>query len=148
MLLLALLIAAPAANLHELPGEVPAGAARYTVLIAGSPAGQQAVWSEGGKLRAFFQYNDRGRGPKTWTTLAVRDGVLVSEETTGNDYMKNPVQETFSIAQGTASWKSCGTAWMRPAPATTSGRGKRKSKRRCPQKGPNSRSASASTRNL
>lgn len=106
MLLLALLIAAPAANLPELPKEVPAGAARYTVLIAGSPAGQHAVWSEGGKLRAFFQYNDRGRGPKTWTTLAVRDGVLVSEETAGNDYMKNPVQETFSIAQGTASWKS------------------------------------------
>jgi hypothetical protein len=62
-LLLALLIAAQATNVPELPKEVPASATRYTVLMAGLPAGQHAVWSEGGKLRAFFQYNDRCRGP-------------------------------------------------------------------------------------
>jgi imidazolonepropionase-like amidohydrolase len=106
MLLLALLIAAQVPNVPELPKEVPASATRYTVLMASSPAGQHAVWTEGGKLRAFFQYNDRGRGPKTWTTLVVQDGLLVSEETDGNDYMKSPVHETFSLAQGTASWKS------------------------------------------
>lgn len=104
--LVALLLAAQASNVPELPKEVPAGATRYTVLMAGLPAGQHAVWTEGGKLRAFFQFNDRGRGPKTWTTLVVQDGMLVSEETEGNDYMKSPVHETFSLAQGTASWKS------------------------------------------
>jgi hypothetical protein len=48
---------------------------KYTVLMMGLPAGQQALWPEGGKLRAFFQFNDRGRGPKTYSTLALRDGV-------------------------------------------------------------------------
>src|SRR4030088_230350 len=106
MILPALLLAVQAVNVPELPKEVPATAAMYTVTMMGLPAGQHAVWTEGGKLRTFFQYNDRGRGPKMWTTLAVKDGLLVSEETEGNDYMKSPVHETFSLAQGTASWKS------------------------------------------
>ncbi len=114
MLLLSLLIAAQATNVPELPKEVPASATYYTVLIAGLPAGQHAFWIEGGKLRAFFQYNDRGRGPRTWTTLAVQDGLPVSEETEGNDYMKSPVHETFSLAQGTASWKSKAEEGSRP----------------------------------
>jgi imidazolonepropionase-like amidohydrolase len=106
MLALALLIAAPAANVPELPKDVPASAARYTVTIMGLTAGQQAVWSEGGRLRAFFQYNDRGRGPKTYSTLALQDGVPQSEEVEGNDYMKDAVSEKFSLRDGTASWKS------------------------------------------
>lgn len=65
MVVLALLLAAPAANLPELPKDIPASATKYTVTIMGVPAGQQAVWTEGDRPRAFFQYNDRGRGPKT-----------------------------------------------------------------------------------
>ena len=104
--ILSLLLAAPS-NLPALPSDVPANATRYTVLIMGAPAGQQALWgSPGGKLRAFFQYNDRGRGPKTYTTLTLRDGLPVSEETDGNDYMKDAVSERFSLADGVASWKS------------------------------------------
>src|SRR4051812_9327090 len=106
MPLFALLLAAQAATLPELPKDVPAAATRYSVLIMGAPAGHQAVWSEGGKLRAFFQYNDRGRGPKTYTTLSLQDGVPVSEAVEGNDYMKDAVHETFSVQGGVASWKS------------------------------------------
>ena len=106
MLILALLIAAPAANVPELPKEVPASSTRYTVNLMGQPAGQQAVWTEGGRLRAFFQFNDRGRGPKTWSTFVLQEGIPVSTNVTGNDYMKDAVQETFQLKDGTASWKS------------------------------------------
>src|SRR5262249_20806935 len=106
MLLPALLIAAQAANVPELPKDVPATATRYTVLIMGQTAGQHAVWTEGGRLRAFFQYNDRGRGPKTYSTLTLRDGIPVSEQIDGNDYMKDAVSESFSNKDGAASWKS------------------------------------------
>ncbi|MGZ6141728.1 MAG: amidohydrolase family protein, partial [Myxococcales bacterium] len=105
-MLVALLIAAGAANVPEMPKEVPAAAARWTVSLLGQPAGQQAVWTEGGKLRAFFQFNDRGRGPKTWSTWSLRDGLPVDEVTDGVDYMKRPVHETFSIEGAAASWKS------------------------------------------
>jgi imidazolonepropionase-like amidohydrolase len=106
MLLLALLLAAQPANVPELPKEIPAAATRYSVTVMGLTAGQHAVWTEGGRLRAFFQYNDRGRGPKTYSTVSLQDGVPVSEQIEGNDYMKDAVNETFSLKDGTASWKS------------------------------------------
>jgi len=106
MTVLALLFAASAANVPDLPKDVPASAVKYTVTIMGQPAGQHAVWSEGGRLRAFFQYNDRGRGPKTYSTLSLRDGVPVSEVVEGNDYMKDAVSETYALEDGTATWKS------------------------------------------
>src|SRR3954467_11402719 len=106
MLLPALLLAAQAANVPDLQKDVPATATKYTVTIMGAVAGQQAVWTEGGRLRAFFQYNDRGRGPKTYSAVTLQDGVPVSEEVEGNDYMKDPVRETFSVRDRTASWKS------------------------------------------
>ena len=106
MLLPALLLAAQAVNVPELPKEIPATAAMYTVTMMGLPAGQHAIWTEGGKLRAFFQYNDRGRGPKTDSTFVLQDGLPISEQVVGNDYMKDPVSETFSLKDGVASWKS------------------------------------------
>ena len=106
MIIPALLLAAQASNVPELPKDVPSTATRYSVVVMGLPAGQQAVWTEGGRLRAFFQYNDRGRGPKTYTTISLQDGIPVSEQIDGNDYMKDAVSETFSLQAGTASWKS------------------------------------------
>ncbi len=106
MTLFALLVAAQAANVPELPEDVPAGAAKYTVLMMGLPAGQQAVWTEAGKLRVFFQLNDRGRGPKTYATIALQDGVPVSQLVEGHDYMHSTVRETFSLQGGVASWRN------------------------------------------
>ena len=106
MLLPALLLAAQASNVPELPKDIPPAATKYSVTMMGLTAGQHAVWSEGDRLRAFFQYNDRGRGPKTYSTMSLKGGVPVSEQIEGNDYMKDAVSETFSTKGGAASWKS------------------------------------------
>jgi imidazolonepropionase-like amidohydrolase len=108
MILLALLLAAQPANLPEVPKDVPQDAARETILMMGIAAGQQAVWTTpDGKLRTFYQYNDRGRGPKTYSTITFgKDGVPATQVIEGNDYMKDPVDERFSVEDGVASWKS------------------------------------------
>ncbi len=108
MILLALSLAAAAANVPELPKDVPASATLYHVRLLDQLAGQMASWSTpDGKLHAFFQFNDRGRGPKTYSTLTLGpSGVPIAEETHGNDYMKDPVHESFALRDGVASWKN------------------------------------------
>jgi len=108
MTMLALLLAAQAVNVPELPRDIPKNAVMYTVLMMGLPAGQQAVWTEGDRLRAFYQYNDRGRGPKTYSTLVLENGLPIREEIEGNDYMKDPVRETFLVEGAAARWKNKG----------------------------------------
>lgn len=91
-----------------LPADIPANAERYSLLIMGNLAGQQAVWTASdGTLHIFFQFNDRGRGPKTTSILKLdANGVPVSEVITGNDYLKSPVNENYSLAAGLAHWKN------------------------------------------
>jgi imidazolonepropionase-like amidohydrolase len=113
MLIALLLLAAPAAvpaNVPVLPEDVPKTAQMYDVQMLEKPAGQLAVWRDpAGKLHSFFQYNDRGRGPKTYETVAVdRSGVPLSVQIQGNDYMKDAVQETFSVDGSVARWKNKG----------------------------------------
>jgi imidazolonepropionase-like amidohydrolase len=64
---------------------------KYTVIMAGHPAGLQTVNVESAKRTVDFEYNDRGRGPKTHTVMGPR-----SMTTTGVDYLKAPVNETFA----------------------------------------------------
>ena len=91
-----------------LPADIPASAERYSVLLTGNLAGQQAIWmASDGTLHTFFQFNDRGRGPKTTSILKLDpSGVPVSETVTGNDYLKSPVNENYSVEAGTARWKN------------------------------------------
>jgi imidazolonepropionase-like amidohydrolase len=91
-----------------LPANIPVDARRSSVLTMGNLAGHQAVWTTpDGKLHAFFQFNDRGRGPKTTTVYALdKDGLPISISTVGNDYLKTEVSEDFSAANGTAHWKN------------------------------------------
>lgn len=91
-----------------LPPDIPATAARYSVLLTGNSAGQQAVWTAAdGSLHMFFQFNDRGRGPRVTSVLKLDEqGVPLSETVTGNDYLKSPVHETYAREAGTAHWKS------------------------------------------
>jgi imidazolonepropionase-like amidohydrolase len=91
-----------------LPADVPSSAERYSFLMMGNLAGQEAVWTASdGTLHIFFQFNDRGRGPKTTSILKVGpDGIPVSEVITGNDYLKSPVNENYSLEAGTARWKN------------------------------------------
>ncbi len=98
----------PQSAVPALPADIPASAERYSFLLMGNLAGQQAVWTASdGTLHVFYQFNDRGRGPKT-TSIYTLDasGMPVSESTTGNDYLKAPVNETFSFINGTARWKN------------------------------------------
>jgi imidazolonepropionase-like amidohydrolase len=91
-----------------LPADIPSTAERYSVLLMGNLAGQQAVWTASdGSLHVFFQFNDRGRGPKTNSILKLdASGIPLSEVITGNDYLKSPVTENYSLEAGTARWKN------------------------------------------
>jgi imidazolonepropionase-like amidohydrolase len=108
MILLALLVAAAPPNVPKLPDDVPASATFYDVELLEKLAGQMAAWNTpDGKLHVFFQFNDRGRGPKTYTTLSLDEsGIPRAEETEGNDYMKDAVRESFAVQDGVASWKN------------------------------------------
>ena len=91
-----------------LPANIPADAERWSVLSMGNLAGQQASWkTPEGKLYAFFQFNDRGRGPKIMTVATVDANGFPSQEVIdGNDYYKTQVHEEFSNENGNAHWKS------------------------------------------
>ena len=100
--------APPQSAAPALPADIPATAERYSMLLMGTVAGQQAVWTASdGTLHIFFQFNDRGRGPKTTSVLKLdANGIPVSEVVTGNDYLKSPVDENYSLEAGTARWKN------------------------------------------
>ena len=78
------------------------------ILIQGNAAGTQTVGDAAdGATRVEYSYNDRGRGDHivaTWKLDA--NGVLVDYTGTGNDYMKAPVEERFTLKDGKATWKS------------------------------------------
>lgn len=95
-------------SVPALPADIPASAQRFSVMIMGNPAGQQAVWTASdGTLHLFYQYNDRGRGPKTTSILTLdANGVPTSEVVEGNDYLKSAIQEKYSLQDGKATWKN------------------------------------------
>ena len=96
---------------------VAASAVRHDViLIQGNESGNQTVATAAdGTVRAEYSYNDRGRGDHivaTWKTDA--NGVPVEYSASGNDYMKAPVEEHFSLADGVATWKSRAESGSKP----------------------------------
>jgi imidazolonepropionase-like amidohydrolase len=97
-----------ASAVPALPADIPASAERYSFLMMGNLAGQQAVWTApDGALHLFFQFNDRGRGPKTTSILKLDPaGIPISETIEGNDYLKSSVSEAFTLAAGAAHWKN------------------------------------------
>jgi imidazolonepropionase-like amidohydrolase len=110
----------PAASaVPALPADIPATAERFTFLMMGNQAGQQAVWTASdGMVHLFFQFNDRGRGPKTTSILKLdSNGVPISETITGNDYLKSTVDETFTNTNGIAQWKNTAEKGEKKVPA-------------------------------
>lgn len=94
---------------NDPPAEVPTNARLSTFLMMGNKAGQQAVWrTDDGVTHVLFEFNDRGRGPRTVTEYHFDDqGNVASVHTIGHDYMKSSSEETFTrAADGTASWKN------------------------------------------
>lgn len=84
---------------------------RYTVLMSTNPAGTQVVTTRGNEVTVDYEYNDRGRGPKTHTVITLDDrGVPLTMVTTGNEYMKQPVEERFTTEGELAKWKNSAEA--------------------------------------
>ncbi|MBV8516863.1 MAG: amidohydrolase family protein [Acidobacteria bacterium] len=85
----------------------PESVTRSTVLMASNTAGSQVVHRNGNELTVDYEFNDRGRGPKTHTVMHLdARGVPESVEITGNDYLKQPIEEHFDTTNGVASWKN------------------------------------------
>ena len=97
-----------ASAVPALPADIPPSAERYSLRIMGNLAGQQAAWTApDGTLHLFLQFNDRGRGPKTTSILKLDSaGTPLSETIQGNDYLKSPVDELFTNANGATHWKN------------------------------------------
>ncbi len=74
------------------------------------------VYNPGGHIDCTFEFNDRGRGPKIAAHYVVAsDGLLLSVDETGNDYLKVPVDEHFAVKDGIAVWKSTSENGQAPA---------------------------------
>jgi hypothetical protein len=78
----------------------------YSVVNKGKVTGGQKVWQTGpNEFHYNYHYNDRGRGDSTETTVITNTtGLIVSQQSTGVDYYKNPFTENFSIAGDSATW--------------------------------------------
>jgi cytosine/adenosine deaminase-related metal-dependent hydrolase len=85
---------------------------RYSVLMLGKHAGSQTSNVKPDGAREFaFEYSDRGRGPKLTTSIRLdAEGIPVSLNTVGNDYLKAPVAESFTFENGVARWKNTAEA--------------------------------------
>jgi imidazolonepropionase-like amidohydrolase len=89
--LAALLAVALAACAHITPPQTRA------FILGGHRAGEEKVITSGGTRTVDFEYNDRGRGPKTHSVITTdAHAVTASLKTQGNDYFKAPVSETFA----------------------------------------------------
>jgi imidazolonepropionase-like amidohydrolase len=106
-LFLSLLVAARCAHQAPAPQASPERTLRYTALMSTNKAGSQVVTLRGDEVVVDYEYNDRGRGPKTRTVIRVDErGVPLSMLTTGNDYLKVPIEERFTSSDGKATWKN------------------------------------------
>ena len=101
-------VAGAAKNLPPLPAEVPVSATLYSVSILGDLDGWQATWTtRDGKLHAFFQMDDRGRGAKVTSTITLdAEGIPVAESIRGVDYWRSPADEDYSLQGNMARWKN------------------------------------------
>lgn len=80
----------------------------YDWLTIGKKSGSQTVEIHSPKERHIaFEFNDRGRGPETTTIVRLNDkGIPVYVSTSGLNYTKGEVNETFSVEAETARWQS------------------------------------------
>ena len=60
-----------------------------------------------GTLHEFFQFNDRGRGPKIYAAYRLNGrGLLVSEESHGSRLHEEPLRGALFDVSGLAAWKN------------------------------------------
>ncbi len=84
--------------------------------MAGHPAGYEKEWrAANGAWNAHYEFNDRGRGPSYDETITLApNGTQLTVSTTGHDYLKTPVAESYSVMNGTAIWKNSAEAGSAP----------------------------------
>jgi imidazolonepropionase-like amidohydrolase len=87
---------------------------RSTFLMASRPAGIHKAWiAPDGARNFYFEFNDRGRGPKLTQRVTLgADGYPTRIDITGNDYLKSPVEEHFVLERRDSKWRA---AWKNPA---------------------------------
>ena len=80
----------------------------YDWFTAGEVSGSHVLLiREDGTRVSDFEFNDRGRGPNIHEELKVgANGRLESVRLSGHSYMGAPVEESFQMEDGKASWKS------------------------------------------
>ncbi len=118
-LVLFLSVVVQAASAQSIPAPASKDPLRYTVTIAGNKAGfETSTRNPDGSLQFYFEFNDRGRGPKI-TEHVVLDpsGIPTQIDNTGNDYDKVPVDEHFTLQNGSATWKNRAEQGQKQAPA-------------------------------
>lgn len=83
---------------------------RYTVLLASHPAGVQTSWATAdGARHFFFEFNDRGRGPRLTEDVSLdARGAPARLAVTGHGYYKDSVEERFTLSGDTARWRNPG----------------------------------------
>ena len=91
---------------------------RYTMVSNVRTAGSEVdTYGPDGHIDCAFEFNDRGRGPKIEAHYVIApDGSPLSTDITGNDYLKAPVDEHFSVEAGVGRWKSSSENGQAPAP--------------------------------
>ncbi|MGP0095402.1 MAG: amidohydrolase family protein [Terriglobales bacterium] len=107
-----------AVSLLLAPDAIASQTLRYTILSNGKTAGSEVdTYSSDGHIDSTFEFNDRGRGPKIEAHYIVAvDGSPLRTDVTGNDYLKAPVDEHFTIEAGVGHWKSTSENGQAPAP--------------------------------
>src|SRR4029077_21277860 len=81
---------------------------RYSIVSNSKTQGSEVdTFGADGRMDSTFEFNDRGRGPKTAAHYVIgKDGLPMRTDITGNDYLKAPVDEHFALENGRAHWKS------------------------------------------
>jgi imidazolonepropionase-like amidohydrolase len=102
--------AADPAAAPPVPG-CPAEAAAsrvFSFFLAGNRAGYHVECRmPDGSALYLFAFNDRGRGPAVRSRIVLdAAGIPSSLTVDGNDYLKNPIAERFSVENGEAHWKN------------------------------------------
>ena len=108
-----------AANAQSNPASASKEPLRYTVTIAGNKAGfETSTRNPDGSLQFYFEFNDRGRGPKITEHIVLdASGIPTQIDNTGNDYDKAPVEEHFILQNGSATWKNRAEQGQKQIPA-------------------------------
>jgi imidazolonepropionase-like amidohydrolase len=84
-----------------------ADTSRFVVLFSDRLAGHLKVWQEGQDNVSDYEYNDRGRGPHIRERMSLDPSSYITRATiSGHNYLKDSVDERFSYANGTVSWKN------------------------------------------